>query len=67
MVEIIGCVKDCCKEERNRLLSVRLVNSTKRDKIKSQREKLGLDAKGNFLMVWLEDTACGLSITGGGG
>lgn len=48
MVEIIGCVKDCCKEERNRLLSVRLVNSTKRDKIKLQREKLGLDAKGKL-------------------
>lgn len=70
MVEIIECVKDCRKEERNRLFSVRLVNSTKRDKIKWQQEKFGLDAKGNFLTVWLEGTACGncgFSITGGGG
>lgn len=49
-MEIIGCVKDCCKEEKNRLFSMHLVNSTKRGKIKSQHEKFGLDAKGNLLV-----------------
>lgn len=67
MVEIIGCVKGCCKEERNRLFSMRLVNSTVRDEIKSWQEKFGLDPEGNVLTVWVEDTACGFSIPGGGG
>lgn len=45
------CVKGCCKERRNRLFSACLVNSTKRDKIKSQQVKFELITKGNFLTV----------------
>lgn len=53
MVEIIVCVKGCCDEETNRLFSVRLVNSGKRDEIKSQQEELGLGTQGDFLTVGL--------------
>jgi len=67
MVEVIGCMKDCCKEERNLLFSICLVNGMKKDKIKSQQEKFGLDTKGNILVVRLEDAAWGFPITGGGG
>lgn len=53
MVVVIGFVKDCFKEERNNLFSAHLVNSTKRNKIKSQQKKFKLDTKGDFLMVYL--------------
>lgn len=53
MVEIIVCVKGCCDKEMNRLFSVRLVNSGKTDKIKSQQEELGLGTQGDFLTVGL--------------
>lgn len=58
MVEIIVCVKGCREEERNRLFSVRLVNSGKRDIIKSQQEELGLGTEGDFLTVWLARGPC---------
>lgn len=51
--------------DRRKESSVLLVNSTKSYKIKSRLEEFGLDAEGSFLMVWLEDTACRFSITGG--